>query len=284
MRMKLTKTQALSLLFLTTCTQKQTLDSDCRSLKVDTTPVVVVELKKEKIEESRCSPDMITISGNMLGGPPDQVEKIQDSTCTTWLNKEFPARCATFDKTAWDREKKKIPRLHLEFCIDKFEWPNKEGSSPLVFVSWLKAGEMCSSVGKRLCTEDEWTFACEGEEGTPYPYGYSRDSSACNIDKPWMQVDEAKLGSSSYQDELKKLWQGVPSGSMTKCVSSTGVHDMTGNVDEWTTSTRRSGYSSVLKGGYWSVVRNRCRPSTRAHNEEYRYYQQGFRCCSSLIK
>ena len=67
---------------------------------------------------------------------------------------------------------------------------------------------------------------------------------------------------------------------MPRCVSSFGVHDLTGNVDEWTTSTRTSGFRSVLKGGYWSVVRNRCRPSTRAHNEGHRYYQQGFRCCS----
>jgi hypothetical protein len=55
---------------------------------------------------------------------------------------------------------------------------------------------------------------------------------------------------------------------------------MTGNVDEWTKTARTTGYQSVLKGGYWGPVRARCRPATRAHNEDFVAYQQGFRCCS----
>jgi MYXO-CTERM domain-containing protein len=54
---------------------------------------------------------------------------------------------------------------------------------------------------------------------------------------------------------------------------------MTGNVDEWTHSARSTGFASVLKGGYWGPVRARCRPATRAHNEDFVAYQQGFRCC-----
>ena len=37
------------------------------------------------------------------------------------------------------------------------------------------------SRGARLCKESEWQFACEGEAMLPYPYGLSRDASACNI-------------------------------------------------------------------------------------------------------
>jgi formylglycine-generating enzyme required for sulfatase activity len=55
---------------------------------------------------------------------------------------------------------------------------------------------------------------------------------------------------------------------------------MTGNVDEWTASVHREGYRSVFKGGYWGPVRARCRASTRAHDEEFYFYQQGFRCCA----
>jgi formylglycine-generating enzyme required for sulfatase activity len=239
-------------------------------------------IKKENLLETKSSPcpdDMKHVVGDMLTGSPDYVEIVQDSTCVKWLNKEYPARCADFDQKLWEKEKKKLARTKMNFCIDTYEWPNKVNVNPSVFIDWVHASEMCSAVGKRLCSEDEWTFACEGEEGLPYPYGYSRDSSACNIDKSWIKVDEEKLNSSDSQGELNKLWQGVPSGSMTKCVSPFGVHDMTGNVDEWTASSRRSGYKSILKGGYWSVVRNRCRPSTRSHNEWHRYYQQGFRCC-----
>jgi formylglycine-generating enzyme required for sulfatase activity len=155
------------------------------------------------------------------------------------------------------------------------------GVEPRVFIDWYSAKRTCETAGKRLCTEEEWTFACEGEEGLPYPYGYERDGLACNIDHGWIAPDtEALMNPTRTPDELKRLWQGVPSGSMERCVSPFGVHDMTGNVDEWTSSTRKKGYRSILKGGYWSVVRNRCRPTTRIHFEGYSNYQQGFRCCT----
>jgi formylglycine-generating enzyme len=64
------------------------------------------------------------------------------------------------------------------------------------------------------------------------------------------------------------------------CVSSYGVHDMTGNVDEWVVNESGHPYKSGLKGGYWGPVRTRCRPMTTAHNEDFNFYQIGFRCCS----
>jgi sulfatase modifying factor 1 len=82
--------------------------------------------------------------------------------------------------------------------------------------------------------------------------------------------------------ELDHVWQGEPSGSRAACRSPLGVYDMTGNVDEWTQSTASRGYRSILKGGYWGQVRNRCRVSTRVHSEAFAYYQQGFRCCANL--
>lgn len=58
------------------------------------------------------------------------------------------------------------------------------------------------------------------------------------------------------------------------------MYDMVGNVDEWTTSVVTGERPSILKGGYWGRVRDRCRPSTRAHGEDFAFYQQGFRCCA----
>ena len=82
------------------------------------------------------------------------------------------------------------------------------------------------------------------------------------------------------REELDRLWQGEPSGSRSGCKSPFGVYDMTGNVDEWTRSVNTTGYASILKGGYWGPVRARCRPATRAHNEDFVAYQQSFRCCA----
>jgi formylglycine-generating enzyme required for sulfatase activity len=149
-------------------------------------------------------------------------------------------------------------------------------------VNWNDAGAVCARNRKRLCTEAEWTFACEGDEATPYPYGYQRDPDACVVDRPWRAFKADALfptGTARARAELDRLWQGEASGARPRCRSPFGVYDMTGNVDEWTTSIVPGERPSILKGGYWGPVRTRCRPSTRAHGQDYLFYQQGFRCC-----
>lgn len=230
-----------------------------------------------------CAADAIHIAGNSLPSRDDQVELLQDSTCVEWISTQFPARCARFDSVVWGKISSKLPKHHLDFCMDTYEFPNTKGEKPRVFVSYNNAKGVCGSFGKRLCTEEEWIFACEGEEGLPYPYGYERDTAACNIDHKWIEPNVKALQDPERRvGELSRLWQGAPSGSMDLCVSPFGVHDMTGNIDELTTSVRKTGYRSVLKGGYWSTVRNRCRPSTRIHDENFAFYQEGFRCCSNI--
>jgi formylglycine-generating enzyme len=184
------------------------------------------------------------------------------------------------------------PIQKKRFCIDRFEYPNLEGVRPVVMVSWQEARTACEAEGKRLCTGSEWTLACEGSERVPYPYGYTRDNTACNIDKPHPQVDgNALLEPRAVATEVARLDQRVPSGQMARCRSSYGVQDMTGNVDEWVTNERHFGpppadgterpFISALKGGYWGPVRNRCRATTTAHDEWFRYYEVGFRCCAN---
>ena len=168
------------------------------------------------------------------------------------------------------------------FCIDTYEWPNKAGEEPVVMKSWYEARDACQSIGKRLCTQDEWTLACEGPEHLPYPYGYTRDATACNIDKDAIQVNESALKRPDKRDaEVARLWQGEASGSRPGCKSPFGVFDMTGNVDEWTVNETGNPHNSALKGGYWSWVRGRCRAVTAGHDEGFRYYQIGWRCCAN---
>jgi sulfatase modifying factor 1 len=242
-----------------------------------------------------CPSDMQTVEGEMLndGGQGSwlstSIESLQKTTCTSWIEKKYPERCASFDRDKWQNISKQFPRKSMSFCIDKYEWPNKLGAYPWVMITWPEAHELCWSVGKRMCTEEEWTFACEGEEATPYPYGYNRNSNECNLDNRWRQYSSKiliKRGSKECSNELKRLWQGKRSGDMPQCASSFGVEDMNGSVDEWTIGTIKSQYPyrSVLKGGYWGPVRTRCRPATRNHGPGHTFYQQGFRCCKDLIK
>ena len=173
--------------------------------------------------------------------------------------------------------------MHKHFCIDKYEFPNKEGEKPAVMKSWVDAKDARKARGKRLCGDSEWTVACEGQERLPYPYGLKRDSNACNIDKPHPTPDERALGSSDAkvrEAEGARLYQGESSGSRSACVSPFGVHDMTGNVDEWVVNESGQPFKSGLKGGYWGPVRDRCRPMTTVHGPEFQFYQIGFRCCA----
>lgn len=174
------------------------------------------------------------------------------------------------------------------FCIDQYEYPNHWGALPMVMVNWYEACRLCEQQGKRLCGDDEWTLACEGPERLPYPYGWQRDPSACNIDKRWIRPHNGILGSKTaspeqIDSELTRLSQRVPSGSMPGCRSPFGVMDMGGNVDEWAINVtlHSKPYASVFKGGHWmGGARNRCRPVTASHDETTAYYAEGFRCCA----
>lgn len=197
-------------------------------------------------------------------------------------------RCAEWIDEKADRCRRYVPppicegRLQKRrFCIDRYEYPNQAGVLPVVMVSWEDAAAACRVENKRLCSASEWTFACEGPERLPYPYGYVRDATACNIDRHYRLPDlQAFDEPRKVAAELTRIDQRVPSGSMSRCVSPFGVHDMTGNVDEWVVNESRDPVVSGLKGGYFGPIRARCRPMTTDHNQWFRFYQVGFRCCS----
>jgi len=200
--------------------------------------------------------------------------------CLEWIEEDRD-RCRRYDETPRCEGLKRDRR----FCIDRYEFPNQEGAYPAVMVSWVEARDACAAEGKRLCTESEWTFACEGVEQKPYPYGFTRDPNACNIDRHYRDPDFAAFSDPwKMSEEVSRLDQRVPSGSMNGCVSPFGVRDMTGNVDEWVVNedpdTDGGEDVSGLKGGYWGPIRARCRPITNSHNRWFRFYQVGFRCCS----
>ncbi len=170
----------------------------------------------------------------------------------------------------------------LRFCIDRHEWPNRVGERPAVFVTWHEAARSCRSVGKRLCKRSEWTLACEGPKRAPYPHGWERFPSPCNVSRPSLAVSEAALSNPSTRAAaLERLWQADPIGSHPNCVSAFGAFDMVGNVDEWTDNSEEGGAQiSTLNGGYWGPVRNTCRLTTKTHGPTFQFYQIGFRCCS----
>lgn len=218
---------------------------------------------------SACPQGMVEVEGDFC--------PYVEQKCLRWLDPDTKMRCAEFAPTG-DCPTHTVKK---HFCIDAYEYPNEPGAKPTVMVSWNQAKAQCGAQGKRLCNESEWTLACEGQDRLPYPYGYARSSDACNIDKPHPAPNERLIADPKTRDaEVARLDQRDASGAREACVSPFGVHDMTGNVDEWVVNESGRPYKSGLKGGYWGPVRTRCRPMTTAHDENFTFYQVGFRCCS----
>ncbi|WP_437942224.1 formylglycine-generating enzyme family protein [Sorangium sp. So ce341] len=173
------------------------------------------------------------------------------------------------------------------FCIDRHEWPNRVGELPRVYVDWHEARSLCASIGKRLCRRSEWILACEGPKRLPYPWGFVRTPSPCNIDRAAIAFDiDAMVDEETREGEIARLWQADPIGSHPNCISAYGAYDLAGNVDEWTDNLADDPGTSrpaTLNGGYWGPVRNTCRLTTGGHGPTFRFYQAGFRCCADTI-
>lgn len=172
-------------------------------------------------------------------------------------------------------------KVKKRYCIDTYEWPNKKGERPEVMNRFHQAQVKCASIGKRMCTESEWTMACEGPQMTPYPYGFIRDAKKCNGDHMWDSPNMTKVAARD-PGELARLWKGVRSGSQPDCISPYGVADLPANTDEVVAAeSPHAKYDSVNTGGPWyKGVRNQCRPKIYTHDEDFYYYFLSFRCCA----
>ena len=161
----------------------------------------------------------------------------------------------------------------MRYCIDATERAEPETNKPRHFMSWTSSKKLCEAEGGRLCRESEWQFACEGEEMRPYPYGWERNSAACNVD-----ISE-NIGRTGRLVDHRSVV-----GSHDKCASPFGVQDMAGNVEEWVQADGRGmgnkmGWKEVLKGAWWIPSRHACRQFQVGHNDVYSGAETGTRCC-----
>ena len=150
-----------------------------------------------------------------------------------------------------------------DFFIDRYEWPNQKGQGPRTHVDWPAAVDACSAVGKHLCSEAEWQRACTGAEARAYPYGVLYEPRTC--------VDARPAGAGPRR-----------AGELARCVTSSGVADLSGNVAEWTSTPLSAGAPQrVVRGGWWGSNREHAACTAR----EYFMPGQGgasfigFRCC-----
>ena len=156
-----------------------------------------------------------------------------------------------------------------------------EATLPVVHISWHDANAYTQWAQGRLPTESEWEKAARGADGRIYPWGNEFASAA-------------DQGAPLLTDQL------TPVGNRPAAVSPYGVHEVAGNVWEWTTdwyqpyegSTHRDGdygeKHKVLRGGSWLEVRDETenryfRCANRLHAPpNYTASNIGFRCVQDV--
>jgi len=150
-----------------------------------------------------------------------------------------------------------IPAGAESFCIDRYEYPNREDGIPQGGVQAAEAESYCRSRGKRLCRDYEWERACAGLAGRAYPYGNRYEPRKCNAGQG----------------------NAAPSGSHKMCVSDYHVYDLSGNLAEWVATGVESDDHALMGGSYMETGRGTACPSRKAAGGADDIDTAGFRCC-----
>lgn len=118
---------------------------------------------------------------------------------------------------------------------------------PVVQVSVEDAAAFCAHYGLRLPTEAEWELAARGNtDQRRYPWG-SRDPQQ-GADAP-ANFGTLRCCAADASDGFRYT---APIGSFPTGVSPFGIHDMAGNVWEWTADTFLGRpNTAALRGGGW---------------------------------
>ncbi|MFC1764279.1 SUMF1/EgtB/PvdO family nonheme iron enzyme [Planctomycetota bacterium] len=164
-------------------------------------------------------------------------------------------------------------------------FPANGPKQPVIRVAWQEAVDFCAWLSQQtgykvsLPTEAQWEWACRAGTETPFWFGdLEADFST-----------RANLADQSIRDVRKLIkfphsnsWddgQSIVADVGRYQANPWGLHDMHGNVSEWTLNTdQKSAEARIVCGGSW---RDRPSRATVSHRQAYpswqRVYNVGFR-------
>ena len=152
----------------------------------------------------------------------------------------------------------------LQGCIDKYEYPNVQGTIPYSEKNLQEAKQICQTLGKHLCSSTEWQQACQlsvqdDAQSTPkrrWSYGIEHQIERCH--------------------QNSQQGGAIASGQKPDCHTPDGIFDMTGNLWEWTSD-------GAIQGGNWNFSEGLGQCTAPAFPQATESNTQiGFRCCASL--
>ncbi|MFB6295804.1 MAG: formylglycine-generating enzyme family protein [Halobacteriales archaeon] len=153
---------------------------------------------------------------------------------------------------------------HSRIGISEGAFVVQEGYAdhPVTEVTWFGAQRFARWRGARLPTEAEWEATARGQEGRVYPWGDAEPTH-----------EHAVYGQSSGDT--------APVGTHPKGATPSGIHDMAGNVSEWTSSLYRPYPYDADDGREDPTVRGERVTRGGAHvffgpDELRAYYRTGF--------
>ena len=203
-----------------------------------------------------------------------------------------PSNMAHVGKSCVDKYEASLVEKHDDGSVtafSPFQAPNghdvravsRPSVVPQAHISMNEAKRACSASGKRLCKAAEWKTACKGPDATRYPYGNKRVAGACvdtNRRSPMNVLHNGERSSKTMNDPLANQQANTvaATGSSASCTNGYDVHDMVGNVHEWTDD-------ASFRGGYYLDTKlngEGCDYRTTAHAPAYYDYSTGFRCCA----
>ncbi|MBM4360239.1 MAG: SUMF1/EgtB/PvdO family nonheme iron enzyme [Deltaproteobacteria bacterium] len=242
-----------------------------------------------------CPPDMVHVTGRLC------VDRYESQLVDAWGVALSPYHATspqvvrqvldewTFGRLlVGDLHARAMPLPPLLRPVDSVVTPvatSRPGTVPTSQISGAVAEAACRSAGKRLCSLDEWTLACRGEEGREFPYGTAHEQGACNVNGDAHPAavlhGNAALGHLDPRLNLVEI-DGVPllstTGASPRCASRWGddaIFDMVGNLDEWVDDEE-----GTFAGGFYARgTRRGCGSVITSHPRRYFDYSLGTRCC-----